>query len=676
MKHLTISGEKNRTIEGISAARRLAKSQSDVGRRRTRLVDRLKASAQSSSEDESGESNSEPSDVDMSEAAEVAPGRAPVVRTASTQSKTDSAHGSQSQSRSQTSSLSAAGLKRTYASQRSHLAEDNLEDDLMAGLMDEIPKQPVARAKTFGRSQKSIKKDAFDMDGSDENGDDAGGIRTIHELRAAGRSIRGTEDIEQLLEDIENNNTSHKSRRRSALMDLATKLADKNFASRFIGQGCDVRLARQLGATKDDIADFVLAGAVALLLASDPPEHTLRTLLECDTASWLVSVLSLTAEIDKVAKDRRNNMAKASQISLMELSKLLQTQQPLWSDDPAPILSTRLLALKALDLLIGKLRRAGEKSEILPSDQLLRILASASIDDTSGTDKGLAISILESLSAASLPLAWPEDLLRTIAQTLAALDATTAKKRHTFFLALRLCLNLTTDNPRNCSLLSHDPATVPFLLQTVLDGFAALSPSSPSARHTSTLDPNPDPDTQALTLDLLVLALGILISLFEHSALARSAAISSPHNTTLTTSLVRTFVAGQQKTLEAESVEEGVGNVALGYLAVALANLCSSTSAGEGGLHDDDDSAVRAREVIPPLLPGKSLGMVGDAVEVFMLVHRQVDGLGLSANGSGGGAGGEEREQSLVFEGAEGEAAWGGFTERLRGVLERIRAVE
>ena len=131
------------------------------------------------------------------------------------------------------------------------------------------------------------------MEDSDDDAAGTGAIRTIHELRAAGRNIRGTEDIEQMLEDIENRTTQHKSRRRSALIELATKLADKNFASRFIGQGCDVRLARQCKASQDEIDHFLLAAAAVLLLVSDPPEHTLRTLQENEIAAWLGSLLSL-----------------------------------------------------------------------------------------------------------------------------------------------------------------------------------------------------------------------------------------------------------------------------------------------------------------------------------------------------------------------------------------------
>ena len=644
MKDLTISGQKL-TSEKVSAAKRLTKAQSELGRRRTRLVDRLKASAESSSEDESDESSSEPEDVDISDVSEAVQPKPPLLRAESTQSRAEIASGSQSQSRSQPIVAASTGFKRTYASQRSHLAEDNLEEDIMAGLMDETPKQPTAKPKVFGRAQAQSNKDAFDMDDSDDDAAGTGAIRTIHELRAAGRKIRGTEEIEQLLEDIENHSTSHKSRRRSALIELATKLADKNFAGRYIGQGCDVRLARQCNGSPDDVASFVLAGAMALLLVSDPPEHTLRTLQENDIVSWLGTLLTSADDVGKVAKDRKNNMARASQMSLVELAKLLQTHQSLWSEVSPTIINTRTIALKTLDLIVGKLRRAGDKSELLNPERLPQVLPANSQPSNTELETSLAISTLESLSTASLALAWDADLLTRIAGTLTALETSTPRHRHTFFLALRLTLNLTTDNPRNCDILAtNNKNLVPFLLQTVLTGFTAL-------------DAETDDDTRTLALDILVLALGILISLFEHSSAARAHAVipntinsKNGDESTLITLLTHTFVAGQQRTLDAESVAESISNVALGYLAVVLANLCQD---------------INARQVVRLALPGSRLAVLGDAVEEFVLFHQQVDGMAMGMGSESGS-----------FEGEEGKAVWGGFTEKLVGVLERVRSME
>ena len=643
MKDLTISGQ---SASRPSTLKRLAKSQSDLGRRRTRLVDRLKASAQLSSEDESDDSSSGPEDTDMVDVSEAAVTKPLLRRAESTQSRTETAGGSQSQARSQSSAISTAGLKRTYASQRSHMAEDNLEDDLRAGLMDETPKQPAARSKTFGRSHANAKRDAFDLDDSEDEAGGTGGIRSIHELRAAGRSIRGTEDIEQLLEDIENHKAAHKSRRRSALIELATKLADKNFAGRFIGQGCDARLARQCVTSQDEIASFLLAAAVALLLASDPPEHTLRTLQDGGVAPWLQSLLSSTTEVRKLAKDRRNNMARASQNSLVDLASLLQTQQILWGEGNQPQeMSTCLMVRKALDLLVGKLRRAGDKSEILDTNTVTALLPAE--QPTSSLETGLAISVLESLSTASLTWSWDPALLGRVATILTSLDQDVCGQQHTLFLTLRLMLNLTTVEPSNCDILatSH-PALIPFLLQSALSGFTALTTqtSTAAAEAFQTNETSEPPASLALTLDLLVLALGILINLFEHSAHARSLTTDTPDSTSLTTSIVQTFATRQSQAADAESVEQTTANIPLGYLAVVLANLCQD---------------VRARDVVRaalPEAPGGKLSVLADAVEEFAVVHQRVDG--------------------MEFEGEEGRAVMGGFTQKLILVLERVRAME
>lgn len=624
MKELTISGSKPPSVERALGSRRLTKTQPDVGRRRTRLVDRLKASAESSSEDESAASSDDSDDLEDVEARDTAPIKPPLQRAESTQSRAHSGSASQSQSRSR--SQIATGLRRTYASQRSHLAEDNLEDDIMAGLIEDSPRPAIGRFNASGSLQTRSKKDAFDLDDSDDEMMGTGAIRTIHELRAAGRHIRGTEDIEQLLEDVENHSTAHKSRRRSALIGLATKLTDKTFASRFIGQGCDLRLARQCGVSQDDIANFILAASLALLLVSDPPEHTLRTLRDNSIASWLGTLLSSTQSVSMMAKERKLNMAKASQTDLVQLTELVRTHQSLWGEGSPVMVSIRIVVLRCLDLLVSKSRRGGDKSKLIAAEHLPMVLIQNQSTSDGELETSLAISVLESLSTASLTLAWDPRLLERIAQTLTSSNTATPQRRHTLFLTLRLCLNLTTDNARNCGLLANN-VSVPYLLRILSDGFVAL-------------DTETEEETRTLALDILVLALGILINLFEHSSEARKHATANGPD--LLTSLVSIFMTGQKRMADAESLEESTSNVALGYLAVVLANLCQDAG---------------AREVVRDALPGRRLALVGDAVEEFVLFHQQVD-------------------RMASFEGEEGQAVWGGFTEKLRGVLERVRMVE
>ena len=232
------------------------------------------------------------------------------------------------------------------------------------------------------------------------------------------------------------------------------------------------------------------------------------------------------------------------------------------------------------------------------------------------------------------PHVWTQKTLHRIAQTLISVNKSSPRGRHTFFLTLRLCLNVTTDNALNCDFLAGNPQAVHHLLQTVLDGFSAL-------------DDETEEENRTLALDLLVLALGILINLFEHSATARSHTTDTTNPSTSSqqiTLLVATFTTGQKRSLDAESVAESTANVALGYLAVVLANLCQDPA---------------ARMIVQDALPGRELKVLGDAVEEFVLFHQQVDGMA-----------------GVAFEGEEGKAVWGEHTERLRTCLGRVRGLE
>jgi len=130
---------------------------------------------------------------------------------------------------------------------------------------------------------------------------------------------------------------------------------------------------------------------------------------------------------------------------------------------------------------------------------------------------------------------------------------------HTVFLAFRLTLNLTNDNARNCALFST-AELIQYLLGSIHTSFEKLEASATE-------------EQRAIDLDLLVLGMGIMINLAEHDSATRQHAISSTTAPTLT-ALLDTFQQGQNRIEDADTVEESTTNVAFGYLAVMLANIC------------------------------------------------------------------------------------------------------
>ncbi|KAF2484706.1 hypothetical protein BDY17DRAFT_134017 [Neohortaea acidophila] len=621
IKDLSISGKKRSGVSSFT--RKLSKSQSDVGRRRTRLVDRLKASAPSSGDEALADDDSESESESMDDLETKQ--RSPRSSERPSLVKRVSSHTSHSQSQP-TAAASTNGPKITYGQSRSYLQEDSLEQDFMADLDSEMTQRP-APSKRFGKSTATLQNSAFDLEDSDDERT-SGKIRTIHELRASGRNVAGMYDIEELLGEIRNHNASHRSRRRSALIELASKLTDKAFAGRFVGQSLESELAAECGVAADDIADFAIAVAFAVILASEPPDHTIRTLHEQGTLPWLAKLLQHDPPAGKMAKDRRNNMAKAAQGAFNDFTDGIKTQVILWGERVPHEMTPRLIALKALDLLIRRLRRTGTKEELLDFEQISLVLRSGTPSMTAdhAIDLDLSVSILESLSTTTTSLSWPSTTLERIADILPQLDATTSTTRHTLFLTLRLSLNLTNDNAHNCALLSANPMTTQHLLLSIDQGCTTLHVES-------------NEEHRALALDLLVLSMGIIINLAEHSTAARhSALLTSPE---VLTSLLAVLQTGQENMLEAESVSESVTNVAYGYLAVMLANLCQEPD---------------VRAFVKEKLPGKNLRLLVEAVQEFVLHHERVDG--------------------MAFEGEEGGEVWGAFTERLRGVLGRLKEVE
>ncbi|KAK5167396.1 uncharacterized protein LTR77_007095 [Saxophila tyrrhenica] len=616
IKDLSISGSRRTSRKPSSP--RLTKSQSDAPRSRTRLVDRLKASVMDSESDlsEDSEDEIEVADSEMTDQPSVS--KLPkAAQPPKIQRQT-----SYSQSQSQTA---VTGPKITYSSMRSYLPEDNMEADLMLGLDDEPP-PPAAATKRTISSQ--TQKSAFDFDDSEDD-EGPGKMRSIHELRASGSNARGMGDIDDLLDDIAKHSVAQRGMRRTAITSLAARLMDKSFKSRFVGQSCESRLAAECGACPDAIADFLLASCVALLLDTNSPEHVVRSFQDAEIVVWLTMRLSSETPMAKLAKDRKNNMSKSAQTSLLEFSERLRTHTALWHENVPAIVTPRLVSLRALDLLVRALRRIGDRSELLGEKQLQTILPDSSDakDQAYHLELALAVSVLESLSTAAVTLEWPTEVVEEISKILPTLNATSTMLRDTRFLALRLCLNLTNENARNCELLSKSDngSTTTYLLQSIQKGFGNLGHEE-------------DAQKKSIVLDFLVLALGIMINLSEHSNEARTQAISEPE---LLDSLLSIFQFGQRHMLEAESEEESIANVTFGYLAVMLANLCQSKD---------------ARIFIASKLPGQNLRMLVDAVEEFVAHHQKVD--------------------TLNFEGEEGKEVWGAFTAKLKVVLGRLKEVE
>lgn len=621
MKKLSITEDTVQKKPTRGAPALLQRSSSDVPVRRMRITDRLKASAPNSSDEES---------QDEEEEEEVPTHSVPSVTPVALDTTASQERDSFSQANKSQVKPTASGSLITYSQQRSHLADDDLESALMLDIPMNTPERPAATSRRVGRPVTAARSTSYADDEIEEA--PTAGLRTIHELRAGGRNARIMGEIEDLIGEIADHANSARSRRRGALLDLTSKLLDKAFAEQIVCHGFDNALLNQCKTSTDPPADFLLATALLLLLQSEPPKHTLVSFGE--VLPYISKLLAETADIAKVVKERRSNLSRSAQGDIVGLADKLKDLQGLWGETKPDILSSRLVALKINELVVSRLRETGDKSELVASEALALLVpkdgfSNLQSNGSKAFEASLVISILEALKTLSPAGSWPETCISLVA----ALPATFAESWQvpagTKWLAFRLCANITNESSVMRTAFVEKNA-IRHLMAEVVAGLDTMH--NPSTTEDGS-EANPARD-----FDILVLAIGTLINLTEHSAAAQQQAIHTAALPSLT-SIVDAFLEGQKRAEEAESVEQSAANVAYGYLSIMLANICQD---GE------------ARQTMRSLMPGGKLDVLVAAVEEFVQHHQRADVLE---------SGGMEPERSNL-------------TERLLGVLVKLKAGE
>ena len=515
----------------------------------------------------------------------------------------------------ESSKTTTAGVPRlTYSQQqRSYLSEEKLEDELMFDLPSVTPV----------KAGQSTVHDPDEPEASH-------GMRSIHELRAGGSHRRFVDEMEGILDTLEDTTFNSMSAKRSAMMELASKLLDKATVTRFIDAGLERRLFSRATNTSDTILAFAQAATIAFVAESDPSLATLQLMHRSSMLQNLVLLLDTDLTINRVVKQRISNMSKVAQASCLEFQDLIRTST-MWSSSPPAAIKPRLLALKALDSLVCKIRGHGDKDDILDDNIINKVteIASATAGATSPGEATreleLSVCLLESASvnpgellahfyASETPISTIVDIITYV------LRLSTEGQTEVEFKALQLCLQLANNRPKVCDAFSKT-SFVQLLLTTINKRFEILALG-------------PGHEAWVTALQGVVFSLGAMINLTEFSDPVRQQVLST--GSTALRTLTSTFLEGQKKAAEAESVEQTSANVAYGYLAVLLGNLCDN---------------ARVREEIQSRLPGGNLEILIGAIEEFIQFHTEVD-----------------------LEGKVGETAGvSTFTERLQKVVQRLR---
>ncbi|KAJ9642901.1 hypothetical protein H2199_004422 [Coniosporium tulheliwenetii] len=527
-------------------------------------------------------------------------------------------------STSQRTTLADVGPRRTYACERTYLEDKNAEDDLLLALPLDSPitaKQPTGNG-AFGMPQRQPQF----MD--DEQEDSQGGIKSIHELRAAGGNKRFLDDIESLLDDIEANGPSTVSRRRSGMVELCIKLADENFARKLFNTSLEQRLFPAPPIESDTILKFIKAVAIAFIVHAHAPVTWVRQIHRSGALDTLTSLLDLDIDISRIAKDRKTNMSKVAQSTLLELRTLVQ-QAAFWGDEKPFILTPASWRSKhgPPNRPASQTRRRRYPPNLRPNlaapghrNLRLRLSRAGRHTPYDVACLELSLSILE--SGSTLPGHAPArspfsaDHLTQLAAILPLLlthpDANLA---HSTSLAIRLATNLANNNPRICGQFA-EPGLIHPLVGAITRTFETLD----AEEH------GDDEVKHLATIDRLVLLLGCGINLRSRSGNRQH----SPHTPDPLTHL---FLSHRTRAWHAAlSVQASHSNIPYGYLAVLLGNLCQTPE-------------LRA-EVEAGLLAQGGMQVLVGAIEEFVRFHEAVDK-----------EGGEVAEET-----------WGVFTGRMRGL--------
>jgi hypothetical protein len=523
--------------------------------------------------------------------------------------------------------------KLTYAKSRSYLQEDNPEDAFLMSMdMDE----PVTSASQTRDSQT-------------EEEEEASQVRANHELRRQGQNSKFEWENLMLIDDI--SGKSSNSIRRSALLELCTKMTDTTFAHELLDSSLVQQFLGNLTSKGEIIFDFTAAVATIFMLRANPTFTMLDQIYRSEHVASLPKLLDNNTEIQRIAKNRKTNLSKIAQDSVIAFRSTILANH-IWSPLELDIVSPRLVVIQALDLLVLGLREAGSTEPILDQDtldKLVDIVHSSSerckIEKTTKEDGVIQRSIFSTLEAVSLAkqnqLLWSTRLMQRLATSMSSsfqiADAPTVT------MAVKLCMNLTNNRPKACEQFA-EPAFVQSLVRSIIERIKLVQENLVEGQRTE-------------ALDTLILSLGAMINLTEHSDQAR---LNTDDGMDLLETLVKTFVEGSSRTTQvrclhtrarktnidttqATSMEESQSSVAVGYLSVLLGNLCLNRSV---------QAKVRAQ------LPGHHLTILVDKIKEFVQVHEHAN------------------RKAKQYDGEEGQQTWQNYTARIMLVVEQLERAE
>lgn len=443
----------------------------------------------------------------------------------------------------------STGPKFTYSRQRSMLSEK----DIMQELAFDMPLQP-SHTPDSGKTRRGASSALSPLKSFPEEEDDmesTPGIRSVHELRQAGANNRFLDEIEDLLDRIGTPATLPSSMRRAGLLDLASKMKNKEFERKFRANGVEQRLFLYLDQETDFIAGFVMVSILISLLVDSSMPHVVAQLRHQGITRLLSLLLENDTSITTLSNDRKTNMSKVGRASIAELQDML-LKLPIWEDLHPLAITPRTSALKCLELMIRQTREAGDAGNIISKElitALFSILKSAEENNSweipnarQAVDFYLVLSALESHSITARSTydesIWISEYLPIVADTLhIALSRPIEGFGLLQVLILRLTLNVTNNNPKASDIFARE-SLMAVMGQAIVTKFKMISRFLTEEEF-------------SITMDHLILVLGVMINFAEWSSRSRNSlqALDGKPNDPLG-GMIQLFLDNQARTSE------------------------------------------------------------------------------------------------------------------------------
>ncbi|KXG52351.1 Wings apart-like protein [Penicillium griseofulvum] len=523
------------------------------------------------------------------------------------------------------------GSRVTYARQRSFLDDMITPEDLS---MDNAS-GPKHRSQSVQRQLNYEATSTARLIVPNEDTNEDGSVRSIHELRQAGGNARYRGAVESIFEDIEDPQNSLMGRC-SAFLQLCGKLLDTGLKRRFVECNFDKRLVDCLSMDLQVIPTILAFCAYALGSSDGHMSYVLATSAWPKLLDASPALLSMQDDILVAAKAQAGGLSRPLQKTLG--NTIPQIAAMLFPGTTLSKLSPCILALYCLQSTISTMQTKGESPSL--STSLLKPLVQALVSESqrcislenihpeSSQILCMGFSILEASTALAESFTkehW--DILDPLSElhNLLCLEPGTVSQIQPLYI--RLILNITNSNPLLCDRFAT-PEMVGGLVHIVSANFGDLTEDALGQANNS--------------LDSVILALGALINLTEQSEASRSIFLRSAGSSrTFLDQLLHLFMTHVDSISTAHSVLEVHHNVAVGYLAVLLLTL---------SLDPEPRSKIKSS------LAPKGLTAVISTVDEFLQYHQKI-------------------EQEISTFPTQGQPA-SGFLSRLQELITRIRLAE